>query len=63
MMMPRRLAQTPATETVTEMLGSGPFRFVAGEYMSGSRVCLYERMDYARLALLGAGHRAAQTQM
>lgn len=44
--MPERLAQTPATQQVTEMIGSGPFRFIASERMAGVRVS-YERFrDY-----------------
>lgn len=40
--MPERLAQTPASQQVTEMVGSGPFRFLASERMSGQRVA-YEK--------------------
>jgi len=40
--MPQRLAQTPETEAVKEMVGSGPFKFVADKWMSGSRV-VYEK--------------------
>ncbi|MEN3287558.1 MAG: peptide/nickel transport system substrate-binding protein, partial [Bradyrhizobium sp.] len=44
--MPERLARTPATQQITEMVGSGPFRFVSGEQMVGARV-VYERFaDY-----------------
>lgn len=46
MMMPKRLAQTPPTEPVTEMIGSGPFRFVAEKYISGSRVVYEKFADY-----------------
>ncbi|MBP0493387.1 ABC transporter substrate-binding protein [Pararoseomonas indoligenes] len=42
--MPERLAATEATRAVTEMIGSGPYRFVPGEYNSGSRV-VYEKFD------------------
>ena len=42
--MPERLARTDPNRAVTEMVGSGPYRFVAGEYNSGSRV-VYERFD------------------
>lgn len=42
--MPERHAQTRATTQVTEMVGSGPYRFVAGEYNSGSRA-VYEKFD------------------
>ena len=40
--MPERLAATPATKAVSEVVGSGPFRFVAGERVPGSRL-VYER--------------------
>jgi peptide/nickel transport system substrate-binding protein len=40
--MPARLALTPPNKPVAEMVGSGPFRFVANEWVSGSRV-VYER--------------------
>lgn len=36
--MPERLAKTDPSIPVKEMIGSGPFRFVADEYVSGSRV-------------------------
>ncbi|MGI4793415.1 MAG: ABC transporter substrate-binding protein [Janthinobacterium lividum] len=42
--MPERLADTPATKALTEMVGSGPFRFVAAERVSGSKV-VYERFE------------------
>ena len=37
-MMPERLAKTDAFTQVTEMVGSGPFRFVADERVPGVRV-------------------------
>lgn len=44
--MPERLAATPATKAVAEVVGSGPFRFVAAERVPGSRL-VYERFaDY-----------------
>jgi peptide/nickel transport system substrate-binding protein len=42
--MPERLAATDPTRGVTEMIGSGPYRFLPGEYNSGSRV-VYEKFD------------------
>ena len=35
--MPERLARTPAATRLTEMVGSGPFRYVADERVAGSR--------------------------
>ena len=42
--MPERLAKTDPFQQVTEMIGSGPFRFLRDEYVSGSRVA-YARFD------------------
>jgi peptide/nickel transport system substrate-binding protein len=42
--MPERLAKTAANVQVTEMVGSGPFRFMAGERIAGSRA-VYEKFD------------------
>ncbi|MGI4802263.1 MAG: ABC transporter substrate-binding protein [Janthinobacterium lividum] len=42
--MPERLASIDPTKPVTEMIGSGPFRFKADEYVSGNRV-VYERFE------------------
>lgn len=40
--MPERLAKTDPYTQVTEMVGSGPFRFIANERVSGARV-VYEK--------------------
>lgn len=40
--MPERLAKGPADKPVTEMIGSGPFRFMRDQWVSGSRV-VYEK--------------------
>ncbi len=42
--MPERLASTDPMKAVTEMVGSGPYRFIAAEYNSGSRAA-YEKFD------------------
>ena len=42
--MPERFARTDAMTAVREMVGSGPYRFVANEYNSGSRM-VYARFD------------------
>jgi len=45
-MMPERLAKTDAFTQIAEIVGSGPFRFVAAERVPGARV-VYERFaDY-----------------
>ncbi len=44
--MPARIASAPPNKPVAEIVGSGPFRFVAGERVPGSRL-VYERFaDY-----------------
>ncbi len=42
--MPERLANTDAFKQVTEMVGSGPFRFLPDERVSGARVA-YQRFE------------------
>lgn len=45
-MMPERLAKTDAFAQVTEMVGSGPFKFVAAERVPGSLVVYERNADY-----------------
>ncbi|WP_144185089.1 ABC transporter substrate-binding protein [Elioraea rosea] len=42
--MPERLARTPATTAIAEIIGSGPYRFRADERVSGAQL-VYERYD------------------
>jgi peptide/nickel transport system substrate-binding protein len=42
--MPERLPKTDAFTQVTEMVGSGPFRFVPSEHISGSKA-VYHKFD------------------
>jgi peptide/nickel transport system substrate-binding protein len=42
--MPERLASLPPTTQVTEMVGSGPYRFVANERVPGARA-VYQKFD------------------
>ena len=44
--MPERIAQTDAMQPIKEVVGSGPYRFVADEYRSGSRVVYAKFGDY-----------------
>ena len=46
MMMPARLAATPPTTPVTEMVGSGPYRFSTAEYRPGDRIVLLRNAGY-----------------
>lgn len=42
--MPERIARTDPFQQITEIVGSGPFRFLPDEYVSGSRVA-YAKFD------------------
>jgi peptide/nickel transport system substrate-binding protein len=42
--LPERLASTPGTQQISEMVGSGPYRFLAGERVAGSRA-VYRRFE------------------
>ena len=42
--MPERLARTPGTEQVSEIVGSGPYRWIANERVPGQRA-VYARFD------------------
>jgi peptide/nickel transport system substrate-binding protein len=42
--MPERLANTPSTTQVSEIVGSGPFRFMANERISGA-LAVYQRFE------------------
>ncbi|RPI30148.1 MAG: hypothetical protein EHM67_19235, partial [Hyphomicrobiaceae bacterium] len=43
-MMPERLANTDPNTQITEVIGSGPFRFVKEEFVPGSKV-VYEKFE------------------
>jgi peptide/nickel transport system substrate-binding protein len=44
--MPERLASTDPNRQITEVVGSGPFRFVPGERVVGARVVYERNPDY-----------------
>ncbi len=44
--MPERLAKTDPFTQVTEMVGSGPFKFVEEEFQPGNRVVYLKNTDY-----------------
>ena len=59
MIMPERIAQTDPYKQITEVVGSGPFRFVADEYVAGSRAVFarhekYKPRDDAPSSIAGA---------
>lgn len=45
-MMPKRIADTPADRNVPEEIGSGPFKFVKGEFQPGLKVVYERNADY-----------------
>lgn len=45
-MMPKRVAETPATQAITDYTGSGPFKFVAAEFNPGVKVVYEKNKDY-----------------
>jgi peptide/nickel transport system substrate-binding protein len=45
-MMPERIAKTDPNQQITEVIGSGPFRFVAEEWVPGSKVVYEKFTDY-----------------
>jgi peptide/nickel transport system substrate-binding protein len=44
--MPERLAKTDPFKQITEMVGSGPFKFVAAEYQPGNRIVYAKNTEY-----------------
>ncbi len=59
MIMPERIAQTDPFKQITEVVGSGPFRFQADEYVAGSRAVFakfeaYRPRDDAPSSVAGA---------
>ena len=60
--MPERLARTDANSQVTEMIGSGPYRFLKDEYVSGAQVAYARFEQYVpreeSADLLAGGKRA-----
>lgn len=45
-MMPKRVADTPSTQAITDYTGSGPFKFVASEFKPGVKVVYEKNKDY-----------------
>ncbi|WP_223302820.1 ABC transporter substrate-binding protein [Halotalea alkalilenta] len=45
-MMPERIARTPADQTISEAIGSGPFKFVADEFQPGVQAVYEKFADY-----------------
>jgi peptide/nickel transport system substrate-binding protein len=45
-MMPKRVADTPASTAITDYVGSGPFKFVVSEFQPGLRAVYEKNTDY-----------------
>jgi len=45
-MMPERIAKTPASQAITDPIGSGPFKMVMAEYRPGVQVVYEKNKDY-----------------
>jgi len=45
-MMPKRIANTPASTPITEYVGSGPFKFVTSEFQPGLKAVYEKNTDY-----------------
>ena len=45
-MMPKRLAETPGDKPIPEQIGSGPFKFVQGEFQPGVKAVYIKNADY-----------------
>lgn len=55
--MPERLATTDPTKQITEMVGSGPYRFVQNEFVAGSKA-VYAKFD-RYVPAMGAAERTS----
>src|SRR6202048_2039209 len=63
--MPERLAKTDPYQQVTEMVGSGPFKFVAEAFQPGHQVAYVKNPDYVapkRTGELGMGRKGGQSR-
>src|SRR6201747_113077 len=45
-MMPKRMADSPADKPLPELIGSGPFKFVAAEFQPGVKAVFEKNADY-----------------
>ena len=59
--MPERLAKTDPFQQVTEMVGSGPFKFVRRNSSPVTRLVYVKNTDTYRARSRRVGHRAARS--
>jgi peptide/nickel transport system substrate-binding protein len=53
--MPKRLADTDPGQTITEVVGSGPFKFVKEEWVAGNKMVFAKNADYVPRAEPASG--------
>ncbi len=53
--MPERLARTDAFTQLREVVGSGPYRFIAGDFVAGSGAAFSRNHDYVPVAAGASG--------
>ena len=44
--MPKRIASVPASQAITEVVGSGPYKFVAADFQPGVKATYLKNTDY-----------------
>lgn len=44
--MPKRIASAPSSQAITEVVGSGPYKFVAGDFQPGVKATYVKFADY-----------------
>lgn len=44
--MPKRIASVPVSQAITEVIGSGPYKFVAGDFQPGVKATYVKFADY-----------------
>ncbi|TQM99437.1 peptide/nickel transport system substrate-binding protein [Acidovorax temperans] len=54
-MMPKRIADTPPTQAITQYIGSGPFKMVMAEFKPGVQVVYEKNTDYVPRAEPASG--------
>ncbi|MGH7714369.1 MAG: ABC transporter substrate-binding protein, partial [Vulcanimicrobiaceae bacterium] len=54
-MMPKRVAETPPHQSITDYTGSGPFKFVTSEFQPGVKAVYEKNRDYVPRRELASG--------
>ena len=59
--MPERIAKTDPFKQIDEYIGSGPMKFVRGDWVPGAKAVFEKFADYRRAASRPPGSPAART--